>query len=76
MAKKLVDGQLAAFEGGKVGGQVASNLAVNFPLGKYRLMAKKPVDGQLIGNLAALQSQADFRVVNDQCQSLAGGCPI
>ena len=29
----------------RVGGQVAGNLAVNFLLGKYRLMAKKPVDG-------------------------------
>src|SRR6516162_2302972 len=30
----------------KVAGQVAGNLAVNFLLGKYGLMAKNPVGGQ------------------------------
>src|SRR5260370_41873341 len=42
-------------------GKVGGNLAVNFPLGKYRLMAKKRVDGQLAGNLATFRPPADFQ---------------
>jgi len=49
-----------AGHGRKVGGQVAGNLVFNFLLGKYRLMAKKPVDGQLAGNLAAYGPKPTF----------------
>jgi len=39
--EKPLGGQLAGTEGAKVGGHVAGNLAVNFPLGKYGLMTNK-----------------------------------